>query len=343
MFEVICTSGQTPACRRTPARYGEAVALEPGNQFAGFVVKARLGHGGSSEVYLAEDPEQSRPVSLKILGPDDSRSPEARARFVHEFDILSALRHPNIVRMYTHGETDDRLWSAHEYVAGATALTLVRMPHQHPDLQRVLHVLIHVAAGLDFAHANGVVHLDVKPANVLVGADEPATVKISDFDSARWLHRPEPPLATNGFVVVSVPYAAPELLQAGTVSPATDQYALACSAIELLTGRPPFPRANLMATAQAQLHDPPSEVSERQHWIPPEVDAILQRSLAKDPSARYDSCTEPIRLLTEALHDIDPRPLAPLLNRLKVAFTRSHLLNATFRRKEGEASTLVRS
>ncbi|WP_406276260.1 serine/threonine protein kinase [Nocardia sp. NBC_00881] len=301
-------------------------------------MKARLGHGGSSEVYLAEDPERSRPVSLKILGPDDSRSPEARARFVHEFDILSALRHPNIVRMYTHGENDGRLWSAREYVAGATVSTLVRMPHQHPDLRQVLHVLTQVAAGLDFAHANGVVHLDVKPANVLMGADDPATVKISDFDQARWLQRPEPPLATNGFVVVSVPYAAPELLQAGTVSPATDQYALACSAIDLLTGRPPFFRADLMATAEAQLQDPPPKISERQHWIPPEVDAILHRSLAKDPSARYDSCTEPIRLLTEALHDIDPRPLAPFLNRLKVAFTRSHLLNATFRRKEGEAT-----
>ncbi|MEU7629915.1 serine/threonine-protein kinase [Nocardia sp. NPDC049220] len=314
------------------------MALEPGDRFAGFVVRARLGHGGSSEVYLAEDLERLRPVSLKILGPDDSKSPTARARFVHEFDILSALRHPDIVRMYAHGDIDGRLWSAREYVAGATGATLVRKPHQHPDLPRVLHVLTHIAAGLDFAHANEVVHLDVKPANVLVGAGEPATVKISDFDQARWLHRPEPPLATNGFITVSVPYAAPELLRADTVSPATDQYALACSAIELLTGRPPFPRANLMATAQAQLYDPPPAISKRQPWIPPEVDAILHRSLAKHPGARYDSCTEPIRLLTEALHGIDPGPRAPLLNRLKLAFTGSPLLNATIRRNEAGAN-----
>ncbi|WP_169811016.1 serine/threonine-protein kinase [Nocardia amamiensis] len=311
------------------------MALEPGDRFAGFVVQARLGHGGSSEVYLAEDPVRSRPVSLKILGPEDSAAPEARARFLHEFDILSALRHPNIVRMYAHGETGGRLWSAREYVPGATVSRLVRMPHQPPDLRQVLHVLTRIAAGLDFAHANDVVHLDVKPANVLVGTDDPATVKISDFDQGRWLHRPEPPLATNGFVVVSVPYAAPELLQAHAVSPATDQYALACSAVELLTGRPPFPRANLMATAEAHLHEPPPAISDRRRWIPPEVDAILHRSLAKDPGARYNSCTEPIRLLTEALRDIDPRPLAPLLHRLKVA---SHRLNATFRRKVDEAS-----
>ncbi|WP_228002994.1 serine/threonine-protein kinase [Nocardia australiensis] len=296
--------------------------LEPDDQFAGFVVQARLGYGGSSDVYLAEDPERSQPVALKILGPEDSRSPEARARFLHEFDILSTLRHPNIVRIYTHGETDGRLWSAHEYVAGASGSTLVRMPHRRPDLRRVLQVLADVAAGLDFVHANDVVHLDVKPANLLVGSDEPATVKVSDFDQARWLHRPEPPLATNGFVVVSVPYAAPELLRAGTVSPATDQYALACSTIELLTGRTPFPRANLMAIAEAHLYEPPPEISTRQHWIPPEADAILRRSLAKDPDARYASCTEPIRLLTEVLHDIDTRRRAPLLSRLSAAFTR---------------------
>lgn len=306
------------------------MALEPGEQFAGFVVRARLGHGGSSEVYLAEDPQRSRPVSLKILGPVDSRSPEARARFMHEFDILSALRHPAIVRMYAHGETDGRLWSAREYVAGATGSTVVRMPWQRPDLRRALHMLTQVAAGLDFAHANGVVHLDIKPANVLVGADEPATVKISDFDQARWLHRPEPPLATDGFVVVSVPYAAPELLRADTVSPATDQYALACSAVELLTGRPPFPRENLMATAQAHLHDRPPEISEHRHWIPPEVDEILHRSLAKDPHARYDSCAEPMRLLTEALRDIDLRPLASLRDRLKTTFARARLPKGVF-------------
>ncbi|MFX0579377.1 serine/threonine-protein kinase [Nocardia nepalensis] len=292
-------------------------------------MRARLGHGGSSDVYLAEDRERSRLVSLKILGPEDSRSPEARARFVHEFDILSALRHPNVVRMYTHGETDGRLWSAHEYVAGTTGSALVPMPHRRPDLPRVLHVLAGVAAALDFVHASDVVHLDVKPANLLVGADESATMKLSDFDQARWLHRPEPPLATNGFVVVSVPYAAPELLHAGAVSPATDQYALACTAIELLTGRPPFPHPNLMATADAQLHDSPPEISARQHWIPPEADAILHRSLAKDPSARYGSCTEPISLLTEALNDIDPHAHTPLRNRLNSA---THLLRTTLRR-----------
>ncbi|MBF6171882.1 serine/threonine-protein kinase [Nocardia blacklockiae] len=288
------------------------MSYEPGDRFAGFLLKARLGHGGSSEVFLAQDLERSRPVALKILGLGDSGSATARARFVHEFEILSALRHPNIIRMYTHGETDGLLWSAHEYVAGTTGSALVRMPHQNPALPRVLEVLNRVAAGLDYAHSQGVLHLDVKPANVLVGTD--TTVKVSDFDQARWRDRPEPPLATDGFVVVSVPYAAPELLKAGAVSPATDQYALACSAAELLTGRPPFSRENLMATAQAHLHDAPPALSARKHWIPPEVDEILRRALAKNPADRYPTCTEPVRLLTEALADVDPRPLRTRLS-----------------------------
>ncbi|GAB2726750.1 serine/threonine-protein kinase [Nocardia thraciensis] len=306
--------------------------LEPGDQFAGFVIKTQLGQGGSSAVYLAQDRECSRTVSLKVLGPNDSGSSAARARFVHEFEILSALRHPDIVRMYDHGEFRGRLWSAHEYVAGTTGSALVRMPHQHPNLRRVLHMLTHVAAGLDFAHANDVVHLDVKPANVLLGTTEPAAVRVSDFDQARWLHRPEPDLATDGFVVVSVPYAAPELLRAGAVSPATDQYGLACSAVELLTGRPPFVRANLNATASAHLHDPPPEISETRHWIPPEVDTILHRALAKDPAARYDSCGEPVRLLSEALRGIDPRPLANLRDRLHGRLVRFGGLTAASRR-----------
>ncbi|MEV5649449.1 serine/threonine-protein kinase [Nocardia sp. NPDC052254] len=284
------------------------MVLRPGDTFANFVVRARLGHGGSSEVYLAEELDGARPVSLKILGPQDSRSATARAHFVHEFELLSALRHPDIVRMYRHGEADGRLWSAHEYIAGTTAAALVRMTPRRSDLPRTLDVLGHIAAGLDFAHANGVVHLDIKPANILVGAGTPAVVKISDFDQARWLHRPEPALAVDGIIVVSVPYAAPELLRASDVCPATDQYALACSAVELLTGTTPFRGTTLMATAQAQLHAPPPTISGRRRWIPAEVDAVLGRALAKDPGARYDTCGDLVRRLTEAFGRIESDP-----------------------------------
>ncbi|MFG1798369.1 serine/threonine-protein kinase [Nocardia sp. NPDC049149] len=295
----------------------------PGHRFAGFIVQARLGDGGSSVVYLAEDPEAERHVALKIMCEEESRSPAARARFVHEFDVLDTLRHPDIVRMYAHGESGGMLWSAHEYVAGTSGTALV--PQKLPDLRRVLRMLTHTAAGLDYAHANNVVHLDVKPGNVLVGTGEPAIVKVSDFDQARWLDRPEPPLATDGFVVVSLSYAAPELLRAGTVSPATDQYALACTAVELLTGHPPYRRANLLAIAQAHLHDQPPRIAEQHRWMPPEVDTILHRSLAKDPGARYSSCAEPIRLLSEALAGHEPFPDSALFQ-LRTTLSRLPLL-----------------
>ncbi len=315
--------------------YGEPVVLRPGDVFASFVVRARLGHGGSSEVYLAEELDGSRRVSLKILGPEDSGSATARAHFVHEFDILSALRHPDIVRMYRHGEADGRLWSAHEYIVGTTAAALVRMTPRRGDVPRTLDVLGHIAAGLDFAHANGVVHLDIKPANILVGAGTPVAVKISDFDQARWLHRPEPALAVDGLVVVSVPYAAPELLRAGAVCPATDQYSLACSAVELLTGTTPFRGTTLMATAQAQLHAPPPEISRRRRWIPAEVDAVLCRSLAKDPDARYDTCGDLVRGLTAAFGRIESDPA---VHRLSGRI--NHLLRT--RRREDTSSIAER-
>ncbi len=280
--------------------------LAPGERFAGYLVRAVLGAGGSSEVYLADDPRESRPVSLKVLEPAESRSPAVRAGFLHEFDILTTVAHRTIVRMYAHGEFRGRLWSAHEYVDGDTAATLDPAPHHNPNVVRVLGVLADIAEALDHIHGLGLVHLDVKPANFLVPRADPATAKLSDFGTARWLDRPESPLVVDGRVVGSLPYAAPELVRGRLVCPATDQYALACSAVELLTGRPPFPGPNPMMVADAQVHKPPPDVSGRRHWIPRAVDSILDRALAKDPAARYDSCGEPIRLIAAALRDIAP-------------------------------------
>ena len=292
--------------------------LAPGERFAGYVVRGVLGAGGSSEVYLADDPRESRPVSLKVLELAESRIPAVRAGFLHEFDILSAVRHPTIVRMYAHGEYGGRLWSAHEYVDGDTAAILTPAPHHNPDLSRVLAVLTDIAEGLDHIHGCGIVHLDVKPANFLVPRTGPVTAKLSDFGTARWLDRPEPPLVVDGRVVGSLPYAAPELVRGQRVSAATDQYALACSAVELLTGRPPFPEPNPTMVADAQAHKPPPDVSGRRHWIPHAVDAVLDRALAKDPAARYDSCKEPIRLIARALHDI--RPVAEHRTHFRLGF-----------------------
>lgn len=276
--------------------------LTPGDEFAGYLVRERLGRGASSEVYRVTDPARTGSVTLKILDPVVAGSPAARARFRHEFEIAAALRHPNIVEMLAHGEFRGRLWLSYEYIDGTPGSSLVPPRRSAPDLVRLLPALAGIAAGLDYAHAHTVVHLDVKPANMLIGADGAAV--LTDFGIARRVDADPGPV--NGLVAGTIPYAAPELLCGRRVSAATDQYALACSVVEFLTGRTPFPLLDESATIAAHLRADPPDVSWRCRWIPHAVDSILDKALAKDPRARYRDCTEPIRLITRALRGVRP-------------------------------------
>ena len=301
-----------------------SVLFSAGDRFAGFVIRMPLGLGGSSEVYLADDGQG--PVALKIMNTAASRSSAARARFVHEFEIAVKLHHPNIVQMFAHGEFDGRLWSSHEYIDGTAARGPA--PRTDPDPALAVAILTAIAHALDYSHVRGVLHLDVKPANMLLSRIEPETaaearalaesgafapdpdtvarVKLSDFGTARRIDGSGPRLTPEGYVVGSLPYAAPELLCGGTLLPATDQYALACSAAELLTGQPPFPLTNPFRLADAHMHAAPPDISRRRRWIPTAVGSILRKCLAKDPARRYGNCAEPIRMIARALRDIDP-------------------------------------
>ncbi|MBJ8348774.1 serine/threonine-protein kinase [Antrihabitans sp. YC2-6] len=279
--------------------------LAPGDRFADFVVRRRLGRGGSSEVYLVDDPD-GRAVALKILGLESVRTELAQERFRHEFDIARNLRHPNIVAMFSHGSEEGRLWMTMQYVNGSAASTLVPGQHEIPDLARLLDVLRRIAAGLDYAHGENVLHGDVKPSNMLVGRDDPALVVLTDFGIARALDEPAPSHARR--ILGSIPYAAPEVLTAQQLYPSTDQYGLACSIVEFLTGRTPFPRSNKFAIAYAHRSTPPPQLSRRRSWIPRAVDTIVGTALAKDPLARYASCGELVKALTDALPDAQPTP-----------------------------------
>ncbi|WP_216898037.1 serine/threonine-protein kinase [Nocardia alni] len=294
--------------------------FRPGDLYAGFTIGSLLGIGGSSEVYLADDGKG--PLALKIMNTESSRSELARLRFIHEFEIAVKLSHPNIVQMFAHGECDGRLWSSHEYIDGAEAKGPLR--NTEPDPTLAVAILTGIAHALDYAHIQRVVHLDVKPANMLISRSAPETdevpeagphdpdpklvarVKLSDFGTARPLDGVGPKLVRDGFVVGSLPYAAPELLRGQPVRPATDQYALACAAAELLTGEVPFPITNRLKLAEAQVHAAPPDISRRRAWIPSAVGSILRKCLAKDPHARYSSCAEPIRMIARALRDINP-------------------------------------
>ena len=261
----------------------------PGQSFAGYVVENVLGHGGEATVYLARGADRTHPlVALKVLD-DQDRDHAGTARLAREFRIANRLRHRHIVAVYDHGQH----WMTMQYVDGGNATRLAA-------LEAKLTALGQIAAALDHAHHDGVVHSDVKPANILVHQDfsQHGAVLI-DFGVAHVLaedvwHRPAQ-------VMASLPYAAPELLAGRLPQAATDEYALACTALELLTGAPPFTADNELALVDAHLHLPPPETSRQIPWLTRSFDVILARAIAKDPDRRYPSCTELVHHLAEVV------------------------------------------
>ncbi len=275
----------------------EAPQLEAGEIFAGLVVQSSVGRSSSADVYRALDPAGNT-GALKVIHPAVARTDVGRARFARECEIVETLHHPHVVDQHGHGEdrragapagTRPLLWSSMELLGGGTVARLVPRRHRRPDVPLVLEVLRQAAAGLDHVHAMDVVHRDMKPANLMLAGGEPLRVVVTDFGIARFLDESRP-LARHGRVQGSLPYAAPEVLQAQHLWPATDVYSLACTAVELLTGRPPYPLATTFAIAHAHISAPPPRVTERRRWLPPALDAVVVRALAKDPADRPATC-----------------------------------------------------
>jgi serine/threonine-protein kinase len=263
--------------------------VQPGQSFAGHVVERLLGRGGEAAVYLALGTGQTQPrVALKVLD-EQHRDHAGTARLAREYRIADRLRHRRIVTVYDHGEH----WMTMQYIDGGNATRLT-------SLEAKLEALGQIAGALDYAHHDGVVHSDVKPANILVHQDFSNNgAVLIDFGVAHVLaedvwHRPTQ-------VVASLPYAAPELLAGRLPQAATDEYALACTALELLTGAPPFTAANPMALVDAHLHLPPPEISPHIPWLTRSFDTVLARAIAKDPDRRYPSCTELVHQLAEVV------------------------------------------
>jgi serine/threonine protein kinase len=276
---------------------------------AGYSATEVVGRGGSAVVYRADD-ARGATVALKVLD-DQHRRPGQLARLQREFDFARRLAHPNIVAVYESGPG----WLTMELLDGGTVNNL-------PSTTERLTALIQIAGALDHAHRQGIVHCDVKPANILV--DQPfSRAVLIDFgvahsmaedvaarlahdpaarlslDPARRIARQAPESHPN--IQASLPYSAPELLTGRAPSGATDQYALACTTVELLTGSPPFAADTAMGMIGHQLNSRPPRVSQRREGIPRAVDSIVAKALAKDPDRRHDSCSEFISLVTGAL------------------------------------------
>ncbi len=274
--------------------------IEPGTVLAGFRILAPLGRGGMAGVYLAEETASPRRLALKVLGAGWSADPVFRHRFVREAELAGALDHPNIVGVYGHGETvDGMLWLAMPYVPGTDADAELRAGRMPPT--RAVRIVTEVAAALDHAHGRGLLHGDVKPANFLMGADHGGRALLADFGVARGL-RDVDTAGTPGVVLVTVAYAAPEMLRGNECDPRSDVYALGAALFRLLTGKPPFFDATSKAdTVRSHLHRPPPRATPLAPWLSTRVDDVIATALAKAPADRYRTAGDLARAAAAAL------------------------------------------
>src|SRR5213079_65714 len=246
-------------------------------------------------VYRAYHSELERTGAVKVMQaitPD----PDTVARFRHEAQAIARLRHPNIVDVYDFGEFQGTPYMIVEYIPGGSLAG--RMAEGGLDRPSALRYLRGIAAGLDYAHGHGVVHRDVKPANVLLTADDSPV--LADFGLAKLLQGSSLKSMT-GVTTGTPAYMAPEQVTGHQVGPAADRYSLATIAYEMLTGVIPFDGEGLMELLYAQVHRLPPAASSRNAALAKEVDDVLLKGLAKDPAARWGSATEFVDALEASL------------------------------------------
>lgn len=287
----VCQASQAGLARRVEPAGGPYArhVLAVGDRHQHYVVADVLGHGGSATVYRAQSSaENEGSVALKVLD-EHHRDAFHLGRLAREYDFADTVEHPHVVVMYDRG-TD---WLAMELLSGGQVTNLT-------ERADVLTALGQIASALDHAHTLGIVHCDVKPSNMLLSESfsERGAVLI-DFGVARALTDELGHDITH--VEASLPYSAPEVLYGRRPTAATDLYALACTAVELLIGAPPFTRSTTFALADDHLRTPVPKYSRRIDWVPNAFDSILAKAMAKDPDSRYETCSEFITLITRAL------------------------------------------
>jgi hypothetical protein len=269
------------------------VSADPrlGTMVADYRVEALAGRGGMSVVYRAHDERLGRDVALKLLAPELTDDEQFRKRFLRESRIAASLNHPNIVPVYSAGEIGGMLYLAMRFVEGADLKALLRR-ESRLEPARALALLGQVASALDTAHGHGLVHRDVKPANILLeGAPPDETAYLADFGLTKAETSRAGATAT-GQLVGTLDYVAPEQIRGETLDGRADVYALGCVLYECLTGKPPFAHASDVAVLYAHLHDAPPPASELRPGLPPALDASLARALAKEPEERHRSAGE---------------------------------------------------
>ena len=265
-----------------------------GSVVAGYRLDERIGEGGMAVVFRAYDSRLDRHVALKILAPALAADEAFRQRFIRESRAAAAADDPHIIPVFEAGESDGVLFIAMRFVRGGDVRSLVHRLGPLPP-GRAAEIVTQAASALDAANARGLVHRDVKPGNMLLEtgavADRPDHVYLSDFGLSK-AALAQSGLTATGQFLGTLDYAAPEQIEGLPLDGRSDQYALACSAFELLCGEPPFGRERGISVMYAHLSEPPPPASTRRPGLPAAADAVLAKALAKAPGDRYASCGE---------------------------------------------------
>jgi Protein kinase domain len=265
-----------------------------GDEFAGYRLRAVLGRGGMSVVYQAENPRLGSLIALKVLAPELAADDAFRARFLEESRIAASLNHPNVIPIYDMGSHQDLLYIAMRYVSG-TDLRQVMKKRGRVIPATAIFLLGQAARALDAAHRQGLVHRDVKPGNLLIerGSDEgdPDHVYLSDFGITKHAMS-RTGLTSTGQFLGTIDYVAPEQIRGMSVLGLADQYSLGCVLYECLTGRVPFEKDLDAAIIFAHAEETPTMPTVLRPDLPPAVDEVFARVLAKQPGDRYGGCRE---------------------------------------------------
>ncbi|QWF80391.1 Stk1 family PASTA domain-containing Ser/Thr kinase [Amycolatopsis sp. CA-230715] len=271
-----------------------------------------LGYGGMSEVHHGHDVRLGREVAVKILRADLARDPQFQERFRREAQNAAALNHPAIVAVYDTGEAQTEYgplpYIVMEFVDGRTLRDIVKTEGPMPQ-KRAMEVMADVSAALDFSHRHGIIHRDVKPANVMITKN--GAVKVMDFGIARALHDGQSAMTQTAAVIGTAQYLSPEQARGESVDARSDVYAAGCVLYELVTGEPPFTGDSPVAVAYQHVREDPQAPSSVNPAVSPELDAVVLKALAKGPANRYQSAAEMRSDLVRTLSG--QRPSAPMV------------------------------
>src|ERR1022692_134073 len=292
--------------RQRPARSGDALRRQSvsgeirpaigdfpaGSRIASYQIQELVGRGGMAVVYRAVDVRLDRSVALKILTPELARDDAFRQRFIRESRAGAAVDYPNVIPVFEAGEADGVLFIAMRYVTGRDVRVLIEQ-HGKLPAARAVGIVMQVASALDTAHAHGLIHRDVKPANMLLATvgdgTSPDHVYLSDFGLSKQSVSTSSLTGTGQFLG-TLDYMSPEQVEGRPIDGRTDLYALACAAFEMLAGEPPFRREANLAVMWAQVSATPPSIRRARPDLPAAVDEVMATALAKSPANRQASC-----------------------------------------------------